>query len=462
MSGVCDKNIVTASICFSEVIKIGNRMNVTKPKIINSLKYPNGCSFVTNLDNIITNVRYNQMSGINCGINADVILGNTHIDPNTNVGVGVIINTTHNQVILNLTGPSSLWYGVAFNAYNMGDLPYSIIVDGSGVVSEYKLGNHECGEKLTSSLKVLTNNINGDFRSVLVSRTLSGLNTKYYTFTNNQATIPMLTAVGYNGVYSYHHAKSAMNLYMSAVNTSTCMCNTGVHGTINGIPFEKNCAAEPTSDLLNQKNPTCFIDTYQGGLSCCHHKNILLDTNQVQPTHEMTYQIKFRFWFQDYNNHLPLIRLYFQTEAYSGEYDIPKCPNGIPSNQCIHSITSRWKGYQMVENADMGNSSGVKLIYAGPHCHAPSCISMELYNGDTGELLCHVDGDLGKGQKNIKFDEHGYIKINPCLWGYDEGLLTPPYISWNTSLISIKKNNNTWGHYGEMASWQMRGILAFT
>ena len=87
---------------------------------------------------------------------------------------------------------------------------------------------------------------------------------------------------------------------------------------------------------------------------------------------------------------------------------------------------------------------------------------MELYNGDTGELLCHVDGDLGKGQKNIKFDEHGYIKINPCLWGYDEGLLTPPYISWNTSLISIKKNNNTWGHYGEMASWQMRGILAFT
>ena len=53
----------------------------------------------------------------------------------------------------------------------------------------------------------------------------------------------------------------------------------------------------------------------------------------------------------------------------------------------------------------------------------------------------------------------GYIKINPCLWGYDEGLIEPPYLSWNTTLMSIKRNNNTWGHYGEMASWQMRGIL---
>ena len=27
---------------------------------------------------------------------------------------------------------------------------------------------------------------------------------------------------------------------------------------------------------------------------------------------------------------------------------------------------------------------GINLIYVGPHCHAPSCISMELYNADNG------------------------------------------------------------------------------
>ena len=39
-----------------------------------------------------------------------------------------------------------------------------------------------------------------------------------------------------------------------------------------------------------------------------------------------------------------------------------------------------------------GNSTGydgIHLIYAGGHCHAPSCISMELFNADTGKRLCH-------------------------------------------------------------------------
>ena len=30
----------------------------------------------------------------------------------------------------------------------------------------------------------------------------------------------------------------------------------------------------------------------------------------------------------------------------------------------------------------------MELIYAAGHCHAPSCISMELYHADTGMLLC--------------------------------------------------------------------------
>ena len=175
----------------------------------------------------------------------------------------------------------------------------------------------------------------------------------------------------------------------------------------------------------------------------------------------MTYQLKFRFWFQEYRNHASLVRLYFQTEAYSGEYDIPQCTAGIPSSQCIHSISSKVSGSDLLSANQRGTSIGTKLIYAAPHCHAPTCISMELYNGDTGQLLCHVDGVLGQGRDQVRYDEKGYIRLNPCVWGPDEGLSEAPFISWNTSLISIKKNNNTWGHYGEMASWQMRGTLVY-
>ena len=113
----------------------------------------------------------------------------------------------------------------------------------------------------------------------------------------------------------------------------------------------------------------------------------------------------------------------------------------------------------MIDRDLIGNSSGAKMVHVAPHCHAATCIDMELYNQDTGDLICRVEGILRKGNKNVKYDEKGYIKINPCLFGYDEGLLEPPTINWDTNLFSIKRNNNTYGHYGEMASWQMRGYL---
>merc|ERR1719370_2275219 len=102
---------------------------------------------------------------------------------------------------------------------------------------------------------------------------------------------------------------------------------------------------------------------------------------------------------------------------------------------------------------------GINLIYAGGHCHAPSCISMELFHADTGKLLCAHYPTYGKTHQ--VFDELGYLAIPPCIWGTEEeGLIAPVFLPFNANLTSIKRNNNTYTHYGEMASWQMRGILA--
>jgi len=91
-------------------------------------------------------------------------------------------------------------------------------------------------------------------------------------------------------------------------------------------------------------------------------------------------------------------------------------------------------------------------------CHAPDCLSMELYNADTGRLLCRTEPVFGKSDD--VFDEKGYIALPPCLWGdASEGLLEPELLSLETELFAIKRNNNTVGHLGEMASWQMRGIV---
>mmetsp|Transcript_5759 Transcript_5759/g.12550 ORF Transcript_5759/g.12550 Transcript_5759/m.12550 type:complete len:150 (-) Transcript_5759:118-567(-) len=108
--------------------------------------------------------------------------------------------------------------------------------------------------------------------------------------------------------------------------------------------------------------------------------------------------------------------------------------------------------------ADSTKTKGIELVYAAPHCHAPSCISMELYNADTGELICHVKPTFGVS--NEVYNEKGFLALPPCLWGEEsEGLLPPSLLSLDTTLLSIKKNNSTMGHTGEMASWQMRGVV---
>ena len=49
------------------------------------------------------------------------------------------------------------------------------------------------------------------------------------------------------------------------------------------------------------------------------------------------------------------------------------------------------------------------------HSHAPSCIREELWNSDTGELICNVSVMYGKSHS--AFDEADYVSIPPCLWG---------------------------------------------
>ena len=255
-----------------------------------------------------------------------------------------------------MTGPDGKWFGIGLgaNTFTMSDTPYAIIVDGNGAVSERKLGNHDGGKLLDTSVQVISTRAYNGIRNVVMTREYQGKTPEHYTFNpKSTSTIPHISASGSGPNFSYHGSKTrgGATLQLFTLDTPSCICNTGIKGSINGIPFSKNCLEEPQADLVQQKNPTCWVDTYQGGLSCCHHKNVLLDTNQKQPEEVMTYHLKFRFYFQPYSpatssaptSHENLIRLYYQTEAWAGEYDVPKTDPGTPPEATIHEITARWK-----------------------------------------------------------------------------------------------------------------------
>ena len=452
----CYNSILNKTTCLNQS-KIFGGLYTGEVYVIENKSLPYGCFYNKNSLGETTNVYINKLdTKVKCGSNTGNYFGKIDLDHTTNISVE--LNLTDKFVTITLEGSSENWFGIAFNAHTMADLPYSIIVDGYGNVTERKLGNHDGGRLLKPTIKVLSNFVENNLRKVKLTRSREETNTDYYTFSKNKANIPLLLAVGSTPIFGYHKVRGTNNLYLNSIQGTTCICNDGKGGSINGLGFSKNCRGEPFGDLIRQHNPTCFIETYQGGLSCCHHKNILLDADQEQPSDEMTYQLKFRFWFQEYYGQKQMERFYYQTEAYSGEYDVPQCSPGTPPEDCIHSITAHFQGKDMINNNLIKNSKGFQLIYLAPHCHAATCIDMELYNADTGDLICRVVGDMGKGS-NSTYDEKGYIKLNPCLFGNDQGLLKPVLYRWDSNFTSIKRANNTYTHYGEMASWQMRGII---
>ena len=119
----------------------------------------------------------------------------------------------------------------------------------------------------------------------------------------------------------------------------------------------------------------------------------------------------------------------------------------VLASQCVQVITSRWKVRGMMHNCsirvdagwctgagsiDANKTAGIELVYAGPHCHAPTCLSVELYNADTGSLLCH-SGPIC-GQSDELYDKHGFLSIPHCLWRDPmAGLITPELLSLDTT-----------------------------
>merc|ERR1711871_180060 len=174
--------------------------------------------------------------------------------------------------------------------------------------------------------------------------------------------------------------------------------------------FLNDCQPEPRESILASRNPTCDIRAYVGGLQVCKHKWSLLDANQEQPWPDqpLVYYQKYRFYFQEYDpkQHVVVLpRAVWAIGAFIGEYDVPQCEAGTPVEQCKHEI---WVVVTPDSDRRAGDATPPLHIAAIHfHCHAPTCLAMEIVNNKTGELLCRQEPVYGgTGQIDLpKFDE---------------------------------------------------------
>eukprot|EP01060_Flectonema_neradi_P014145 TRINITY_DN20862_c0_g1_i1.p1 TRINITY_DN20862_c0_g1~~TRINITY_DN20862_c0_g1_i1.p1 ORF type:complete len:767 (+),score=171.44 TRINITY_DN20862_c0_g1_i1:37-2337(+) len=488
-SGVCPTPISTAEECFEAARDtLGNENTTFSQTTVSNPKMPAGCYANSDSKNPAKiAVSFNTAAqAMQCGAgNSTTLIGATQ----SLVRVEVALNIPRQEVAINLVGPSDVWFGVGFNAGAMKDSPWTIVVDGTGNVTERKIADQNPGVQLPPSVTVVSNTINNGLRYVTISRPMKGKTSDYYTFEpSTNAVLPFINAIGSQPTLSYHKYRtpSSLSILPSDDVAGTCVCaakpipfgqgkGTFVYQQTNqtadvgegAVTFNNYCAPKPRSDLLWQKNPTCDARTYVGGQLSCHHMWSLLDADQEIPwvDQPLEYHLKFRFWVQPYNaSYHKMIKRVTWGIASPVEYDVPKCDSKTPN--CEQQPDGSWVHTIRGTYEESGS-----LIGAHFHCHAPTCLSMAMYRCDksiglnncnetTGELLCNenpIYGGTGK-IRNKTFDEAGYILQPPCLWGDAEFGLEPPPTVTGYILHTVKHSNATFGHHGEMA-WQQMHIM---
>jgi hypothetical protein len=486
----CPKTLDTAEACFEAArhVGIGAGAHVVTEQG-SSVALPSGCTVRVRQaaangtrGSVRVYFNTNTKSPVCCGSGADTVTGSQK----SLVDIGLTVST-RGGVTIKLEGPAKSWFGVGFATHSMANSPYTIVVDGNGSVTERVLGDHTAGVRLSTSVQIIRHSVADGKRTLVLARTLRGLTPQHHSFDAQQLSLDFITAVGSTPTFSYHRASTVGTLPLwpapkaAADVPATCVCSvpaapfgrgTGTIEYLGGpakpagdeIGFPFRCEQYPRETVLRDQNPTCDIRTYVGGLSTCHHGWHLLDADQEIPWQDqpLTYVFKFRFYFQEYNaaHHINAYSIHCMLGIGGSvtEYDVPQCAPGTPTENCTHEIS----GVVTLPGKN------VRFVAAHYHCHAPTCLRMEIYNNNTGELICREDpyhgrgADVtGKGSPTTpgldRFDEAGYIAQRICLWGDDNrtfGLEPPPLVSGVPLLIKAL-TNSTYGHHGEMALPEM-------
>lgn len=490
--GSCEEPIMTFQECFhaaAKTVGAGDTQHIFTNETGSDPKRPAGCSATADPSAPLkVHVFFNKLktSSVACAQGEASMAGTTASIVQVSVAV------TKSSAQITLSGPSNLWFGAGFGAHVMADAPWTVVVDGAGAVTERQLGNHQAGTVLAPSVKVVSNSVVANVRTVVLARPLVGSTTDYYTFnfTSADTTIPFIAAVGSTSAFQYHKQKAPTSLTLLPTSSiGACVCPekpqpfgqaTGqlvYHATnqtadtgSGAVGFGGNkCQQFPASVLLDQKNPTCDIRTYAGGQTTCHHMWSLLDADQELPWTDqpMVLHHKYRFWVQPYNaSYHTKLTLGESTGSAlligsPWEYDVPKCSEKVAGCSLVDGT---W--LHTISGSKLGNMHFGALNF---HCHAPTCHSMEVYvcpkgtplpdcNATVGKLICRqmpVYGGTGNPALNgTRFDEPGYIAIPDCFWGDSEFGLEPPPDLTGLPLHMIKTANATDGHYGEMAGGQ--------
>eukprot|EP01065_Artemidia_motanka_P027826 TRINITY_DN3302_c1_g1_i3.p1 TRINITY_DN3302_c1_g1~~TRINITY_DN3302_c1_g1_i3.p1 ORF type:complete len:1131 (+),score=259.42 TRINITY_DN3302_c1_g1_i3:340-3393(+) len=195
---------------------------------------------------------------------------------NGGVMVGLEISPDSDEVLITLEGPNNVWFGVGFDAQQMGDGPYSIIVAAGGLgISERKLAQYSPGAVLAASLNLVSNNLVEGRRRIVLSRAIEGLTPDHHTFSTAMPPygaaneLSIIAAVGQSAAFAYH----GMGNYISTAIWLSPISESGA-GELPPPP------PTPEPSLPVAPTPAPGPKPHGGG---CTPSDLVIDPNAVSP-----------------------------------------------------------------------------------------------------------------------------------------------------------------------------------
>jgi hypothetical protein len=126
-------------------------------------------------------------------LNGQIYSGSTQLG-GAAMSLDITLNTNTDSISMEFSGPSSGYYAVGFGATSMTNT-YTIVVNANGTVVERKLGNHQGGSTLSSSISYSAVTASGT-RTAYIDRARAGATGNHYSFSSNGGSINLIWAKG--------------------------------------------------------------------------------------------------------------------------------------------------------------------------------------------------------------------------------------------------------------------------
>ncbi len=154
------------------------------------------------------------------------------------LNVSVDLNTSTSIATITVTGPTDKYFAVGFDGELMNET-YAIVCNQSGAtVEERKLGNHNAGDVLSSSLTVESSSVTDGQLTLVLKRPLAGLTSDHFDFSSiaNDSTVSAIYTIGSSQSLVYHGISNRGVTSMTFSEQITGLTNTTFKQSIQMYP----------------------------------------------------------------------------------------------------------------------------------------------------------------------------------------------------------------------------------